>query len=125
MSDLDYGPVLDRLIEYSQKLGATAVDGGIGRSEGVEVSVHAGKLETIERDEAVGVSLRCLVGQRQAHVSGSDLSEAGLNALAERCVKMAKAAPEDDDDEEEVGAGVKDDALASDPISEDEVSEQV
>lgn len=96
MSDLDYGPVLDRLIEYSQKLGATAVDGGIGRSEGVEVSVHAGKLETIERDEAVGVSLRCLVGQRQAHVSGSDLSEAGLNALAERCVKMAKAAPEDE-----------------------------
>lgn len=95
MTTHDYGPVLDGVIEKALKLGASAADGGIGRSEGVEVSVRGGKLETIERDESLGVSLRCLVGKRQAHVSGSDLSEDGLNALIERCVAMAKIAPED------------------------------
>lgn len=91
----DYAPVLDGLLEHVLKLGATDADASIGRSEGVEVSVRKGKLETIERDEALSVSLRCLVGQRQAHVSGSDISQDGLMALAERCVAMAKIAPED------------------------------
>ena len=95
MSDLDYASVLDGLINRALDLGASDADASVGRSEGVEVSVRAGKLETIERDEAVGVSLRCLVGQRQAHVSGSDLSDDGLSALVERCVTMAKVAPED------------------------------
>ena len=95
MNTIDYAPVLDGLIERAVKLGATAADASIGRSEGVEVSVREGKLETIERDEALGVTLRCLVGQRQAHVSGSDVSPEGLVALVERCVAMAKYAPED------------------------------
>lgn len=95
MSTLDYAPVLDGLIKKALELGASDADGSIGRSEGVEVSVRGGKLETIERDEGLGVSLRCLVGQRQAHVSGSDLSADGLAALVERCVAMAKVAPED------------------------------
>lgn len=95
MSTLDYAPVLDGLIKKALELGASDADGSIGRSEGVEVSVRGGKLETIERDEALGVSLRCLFGQRQAHVSGSDLSADGLAALVERCVAMAKVAPED------------------------------
>ena len=95
MSTHDYGPVLDGVIERALKLGASAADGSIGRSEGVEVSVRGGKLETIERDEGVGISLRCLFGKRQAHVSGSDLSNDGLEALIERCVTMARNAPED------------------------------
>ena len=95
MKTVDYAPILDSVIENALKGGATAVDAGLGRSEGVEVSVREGKLETIERDESLGVSLRCLVGQRQAHVSGSDVSTDGLKALVDRCVAMAKVAPED------------------------------
>ena len=95
MNELDYAPVLDGLIEKAIALGATAADASIGRGQGVEVSVRAGKLETIEREETLGVSLRCLVGQRQSHVSGSDLSPEGLDAMLERCVAMAKNAPED------------------------------
>lgn len=87
--------ILGKLIDDCRASGASAVDARIGASEGVSVSVREGKLESIERDESVGVSLRCLYGQRQAHVSGTDLSPEALKTLAERCTAMAKAAPED------------------------------
>ena len=95
MSDLNFAETLDQLIDRAIAAGASDADASIGRSQGVEVSVHDGRLETIERDEAIGVSFRCLVGKRQAHVSGSDLSRDGLHALVDRCVTMAKIAPED------------------------------
>jgi PmbA protein len=41
------------------------------------------------------MGLRVLVGRRQAVVSTNDLSRAGVPALAERAVAMAKVAPED------------------------------
>jgi PmbA protein len=87
--------LLGSLIEQSLKGGATAADARIGISEGVSVSVRDGKMEAIEREEGASVSLRCLYGQRQAHVSGADLSTDGLAALVERCTAMAKAVPED------------------------------
>ena len=87
--------ILGQLLDDCRAAGASAVDARIGASEGVSVSVREGKLESIERDESVGVSLRCLFGQRQAHVSGTDLSPSALKTLAERCSAMAKVAPED------------------------------
>lgn len=87
--------ILSKLLETCQKAGATDADASYGRSNGVSVEVREGKLEGIERSESQGVSLRCLFGKRQASVSGSDVSEAGLTALAERCVAMAKVVPED------------------------------
>lgn len=87
--------ILSKLLETCQKAGATGADASYGRSNGVSVEVREGKLEGIERSESQGVSLRCLFGQRQASVSGSDVSADGLTALAERCVAMAKVVPED------------------------------
>ncbi len=87
--------ILSKLLDTCTKAGATGADASYGRSDGVSVDVREGKLEGIERSESQGVSLRCLFGQRQASVSGSDVSEAGLTALAERCVAMAKVVPED------------------------------
>lgn len=87
--------LLGQLLDACLSNGATAADARIGASEGVSVSVREGKLESIERDESVGVSLRCLVGQQQAHVSGTDLTKDALETLADRCVAMAKAAPVD------------------------------
>lgn len=87
--------LLDQLIDTCLKAGASDVDAAFGRSEGVSVEVREGALEGIERSESQGVSLRCLIGNRQASVSGSDMSSDGLSALAERCVAMAKAVPED------------------------------
>ncbi len=87
--------LLSGLLEHCRKQGADAADARIGEAEGVSVSVREGALESIEREESRSVALRCLYGKRQAHVSGADLSEEGLKVLAERCVAMAKAVPED------------------------------
>ena len=88
--------VLSGLLEKCRTAGADAADASLGVADGVSVSVRDGKLESIEREESVSVSLRCFYGQRQAHVGGSDISPEGLNALAERCVAMARAVPEDE-----------------------------
>lgn len=97
MTDFKLQPeaLLSGLIDKCLKAGADAVDVRVGSSEGVSVAVRAGKKESIEREESVGVSLRCFSGPRQAHVSGADLSDDALTALAERCTAMAKAVPED------------------------------
>lgn len=87
--------LLAGLLEDCLKAGASAADARIGVADGVSVSVRDGKMESIEREESASVALRCFFGQRQAHVSGADLSPDGLKALGERCVAMAKAVPED------------------------------
>jgi PmbA protein len=102
--------ILSRLIDRCITAGATAADCSLGLSEGVNVDVREGKLENVERSESRGVSLRVLFGQRQAHVSGSSLDDSALEAMAERCVAMAKAVPEDE------YAGLPDSSLlAKDP----------
>ena len=87
--------LLAGLLENCLKAGASAADARIGVADGVSVSVRDGKLESIEREESASVALRCFFGKRQAHVSGADLSPAGMKALTERCVAMARAVPED------------------------------
>lgn len=86
---------LDFLLETCQRAGASDADARLVMSEGESVNVRDGKLETIERSESAGVSLRCFFGKQQACVSGTDLDKDGLSALAERCASMAKVAPED------------------------------
>lgn len=83
------------LVERAKKAGAQAADARIGVRESLSVDVRLGALEGVEREESRSAALRVIIGKRQAHVSGADLSSAGLAALAERCVAMAKAAPED------------------------------
>lgn len=126
MTDLPMPPedLLGFVLDTCRKYGASDSDARIGVSEGVGVGVLNGKLETIERDESVGLSLRCFSGQRQAHVSGTDLSRDGLEILAERCVRMAKAAPEDKycglPSEDELARDLPDIDLTSDaPVSAD------
>lgn len=91
----DPADLLQTLLSRCTAAGASAADAGMSQSEGVSVDVRDGKLESIERAESAGVALRCFFGQRQAHVSGSDFSTEGLEALADRCVAMARAVPED------------------------------
>lgn len=94
-TDASAQTILENLIETCQKAGASDVDCSLGQSEGVSVEVRDGKLEGIERSEAIGVSLRCFFGQKQASVSGSDVSADALKQLGERCVAMARAVPQD------------------------------
>ncbi len=87
--------LLDTLLRACLKAGASDADARFAAASGLSVTVREGRLESIEREEGTTVSLRCFFGQRQASVSGSDLSREGLATLAARCTAMARAAPED------------------------------
>jgi PmbA protein len=53
------------------------------------------ELEDVGRAEGEQVGLRLFVGQRSATAASSDLSDEALAILAERCLAMAREAPED------------------------------
>ena len=87
--------LLQSLIHATLHAGADAADARISENASLSVEVRNGELENVEREESRGLSLRALVGKRQAHVSGTDLSPDALKAMSERVVAMARLAPED------------------------------
>lgn len=87
--------LLQSLIAATLRAGADAADARYAESDSLSVEVRNGALENVERSESRGVSLRALVGKRQASVSASDLSQASLDAVARRVADMARLAPED------------------------------
>ncbi|MEL7029690.1 MAG: DNA gyrase modulator, partial [Pseudomonadota bacterium] len=95
MDDQSAHDILARLINASKKAGADAADAVLFESADLGVTWRVGKVEEVERSEAQDLGLRVLVGRRQAAVSSTDHSDAALSELAERCVAMAKLAPED------------------------------
>ena len=89
---------LDRLgglIARAQGLGADAADAVLFDSRSLSIAWRLGISEGIERAESRDLGLRVIVGQRQAIVSSTDLSDAALDELAMRAVAMAKTVPED------------------------------
>ncbi len=99
MSDLlDQSALIDlatRLVAAARRAGADAADAVAVRSVSLSVDVRDGAVEESQRSEDDDVGLRVLVGHRQAAISTNDLKSDGLDALAERAVAMARAAPED------------------------------
>ena len=95
MQTKDAQAILERLIADARAAGAEAADAVLYHSVSSGVSWRMGNLEDVERSEAADLGLRVLIGKRQASVSTTDHSPAGLKELAERCAAMAKAAPED------------------------------
>ncbi len=87
--------IAEALVERGIAAGATAADAlYVGdRSSGVQVRL--GELENVSRSEGEEIGLRLFVGQRSATVASSDLSDTALATLVERCLAMAKEAPED------------------------------
>ena len=95
MASADQFEIAERLSRAALAAGAEAHDVMIVESASTSVGVRGGELEKLESHSARDVGLRVLMGQRQASVSGSDVSEAALDALAQRAVAMARIAPED------------------------------
>jgi PmbA protein len=90
-----YHDALAALLDHARANGADAAEASLTFGESQSVEVRNGALEGVERDESRSVALRAFVGKRQAAAAISDVSPAGLAALAERVVAMAKLAPED------------------------------
>ena len=85
----------ERLIERATAAGATAADALYIGSSSSSVEVRLGELDSVSRSEGEQVGLRLFVGQRSATAASSDLSDHALAVLVERCLAMAKEAPED------------------------------
>jgi PmbA protein len=87
--------IAQSLVERAIAAGGTAADAlYVGeRSSGVQVRL--GAIDSVSRSEGEEIGLRLFVGQRSATVASSDLSEDSLGILVERCLAMAREAPED------------------------------
>ncbi|MGH6672301.1 MAG: TldD/PmbA family protein [Xanthobacteraceae bacterium] len=85
----------ERLVAAARRAGADAADAIAVRGVSLSVDVRDGAVEESQRSEGDDVGLRVLVGRKQAVVSTSDIRGDGLEALAERALAMARAAPED------------------------------
>lgn len=86
---------VDHLLARARALGADAADCACAESQSLSVGVRLDTLEDVERSESRVAGLRCMIGQRQAGATTSDLSPAALDVLAERVIAMTRAAAED------------------------------
>jgi PmbA protein len=91
----DLTDLAQRLVIAARKAGADQADALAVRSVSLSVEVRDGAVEESERSEGDDLGLRVIVGRKQAVVSTNDLKGDGFDALAERAVAMARAAPED------------------------------
>jgi PmbA protein len=91
----DLTDLAQRLVTAARKAGADQADALAVRSVSLAVEVRDGAVEESERSEGDDLGLRVIVGRRQAVVSTNDLKGDGFDALAERAVAMARAAPDD------------------------------
>lgn len=103
--------LLNDVVAAALRAGADAAEAVGAQRRSLSISVRTGELEEVEREELRDLGLRVFVGQRQATVSGSDISPEARAKLVERAVAMARLAPEDP------YAGLADPArLASGPL---------
>ena len=91
----DLSALTEALLSAATKAGADAADAIAAEGRAVQIGVRAGALEEAERSEGLDLGLRVFVGQRQACVSASDMSERTISEMAARAVAMAGEAPED------------------------------
>jgi PmbA protein len=87
--------IAQSLVERSLAAGATAVDAIYSGDRSTTVQVRLGKLEQVSDAEGESMALRVFDGARSASVASSDFSEEALSQLIDRCVAMARQAPED------------------------------
>ncbi len=76
--------------------GATDAEAYAAEEAGREVRVHGGEVESLTAATKRGIGVRAWIGQRVGYAFGTDLSEAGIAAIAARAAESARAADEDE-----------------------------
>ena len=85
----------EALVERGIAAGATAADVLYVGDASSSVGVRLGEIESLDHSEGEQIGLRLFDGTRSATVASSDLSDEVLQTLVERCMAMAREAPED------------------------------
>lgn len=94
MSDLS--SVARRAVEATTGAGATDAEAYVSRESGREVRVHGGEVESLTAATQTGVGVRAWAGHRVGYAYGTDLSDAGVAAIAGRAAEAAAVADEDE-----------------------------
>jgi len=87
--------LLQDVVAAALKAGADGAEAVFAERQSLSITVRAGALEEVEREEARDLGLRVFVGKKQAAVSGSNLSADARARLIERAVAMARLAPDE------------------------------
>jgi PmbA protein len=83
-------------VEATIAAGASDAEAYAVEDSGREVRVHGGEVESLTAATQRGVGVRAWLGQRTGYAYGTDLSAAGVSALAERAAEAARVADEDE-----------------------------
>ncbi|HEV2858312.1 MAG TPA: TldD/PmbA family protein [Solirubrobacterales bacterium] len=94
MSELS--AVAHRAVEAATGAGASDAEAYVSRESGREVRVHGGEVESLTAAVQTGVGIRAWSGLRVGYAYGTDLSEAGVTAIAARAAEAADVADEDE-----------------------------
>jgi len=92
----DLSSVAHRAVEAATAAGAGDAEAYVSRESGREVRVHGGEVESLTAATQSGVGVRAWVGGRVGYAYGTDLSEAGVAAIAARAAEAAAVADADE-----------------------------
>jgi PmbA protein len=85
-----------RAVEAATAAGASDAEAYAVEDSGREVRAHGGEIESLSAATQRGIGIRAWIGKRVGYAYGTDLSEAGVTALAERAAEAARVADEDE-----------------------------
>jgi PmbA protein len=88
--------VARQALEAAIGAGASDAEAYAAEDSGREVRVHGGEVESLTAATRRGIGVRAWIGQRVGYAYGTDLSGAGMSALAERAAEAARVADEDE-----------------------------
>jgi PmbA protein len=85
-----------RAVEAALGAGAGEAEAYASQNSGREVRVHGGEVESLTAATQSGVGVRAWIGGRTGYAYGTDLSAAGVAAIAARAAEAAAVADEDE-----------------------------
>ena len=85
-----------RAVEAALTAGAGEAEAYASREAGREVRVHGGEVESLTAATQSGIGVRAWIGGRVGYAYGTDLSAAGVAAIAGRAAEAAAVADEDE-----------------------------
>jgi len=96
MTGLEPSAVAGRAVEEALAAGADDAEAYASEESSREIRAHGGEVESLTAATGRGVGVRAWIGSRVGYGYGTDLSEAGIRAIAARAAEAAAAADEDE-----------------------------
>ncbi|HEX3242571.1 MAG TPA: TldD/PmbA family protein [Solirubrobacterales bacterium] len=96
MTGLEPSAVARRAVEEALAAGADDAEAYASEEFSREIRAHGGEVESLTAATGRGVGVRAWIGSRVGYGYGTDLSEAGIRAIAARAAEAAAAADEDE-----------------------------